>query len=53
MIWRGFCGFVMGILAFGFLASVGAAIGIPPGLHWWALAVPFLVFMTYAGAITK
>lgn len=53
MIWRGFCGFVLGLVAFGLVTSVGTAVGIPEGEHWFAVGIPLVGFMTYAGAITK
>lgn len=53
MIGRAIAGFVMGILAAGIIISIGTAAGLPSGPGWWAVIVPFLVFMTYAGAITK
>ena len=53
MIWRGIAGFIMGILGAGILISIATAAGAPSGPGWWLIILPFLVFMTYAGAITK
>lgn len=53
MIWRGFCGFLLGVVAAGIVVTIASGLGLPEGPGWWALIIPFLLFMTYAGAITE